>query len=66
MKFKIVTLGCKLNKYESDCMANLLMQNGYELTQDNYADIYILNTCAVTSESEKKPPTKISGENIIR
>ena len=54
MRFKVVTLGCKLNKYESDCMTNILLKNGYELTDEDFADIYILNTCAVTQESEKK------------
>ena len=53
--FHVITLGCKLNKYESDCMANALMNNGYKLITDfEFADIYIINTCAVTSESEKK------------
>jgi len=54
MKIKIITLGCKLNKYESDCMANILLKAGHEITMDDFADIYILNTCAVTAESEKK------------
>ena len=54
MKIKISTLGCKLNKYESDCMAKILMNAGHEVVSDDYADIYIINTCAVTAESEKK------------
>lgn len=54
-KVSIITLGCKQNKYESDCMANLLKENGYEVTEELIpADIYIINTCAVTSEAEKK------------
>ena len=53
--FHIITLGCKLNKYESDCMASVLMDNGYELiTEFDRADLYIINSCAVTAESEKK------------
>lgn len=53
--FHIVTLGCKLNKYESDCMSSQLINNGYKLiTKFSFADLYIINTCAVTSESEKK------------
>ena len=44
MKVKIVTLGCKLNKYESDCMANLLINEGYEITNEDFANIYIINT----------------------
>ena len=54
MKIKLITLGCKLNKYESDCMANILLKAGHTITQENVADIYIINTCAVTQESEKK------------
>ncbi len=54
-KVAIITLGCKQNKYESDCMANLLQRNGYEVVEElEVADIYIINTCAVTSEAEKK------------
>ncbi len=54
-KVSIITLGCKQNKYESDCMARILSENGYTVTENlEFADIYILNTCAVTSEAEKK------------
>lgn len=65
MKVKLTTLGCKLNKYESDCMANLLLKAGYEITHDDYADIYIVNTCAVTQESEKKSRQYIAKCNKI-
>lgn len=59
--FHIITLGCKLNKYESDCMANLLIEKGYKyITNFEFADIYIINTCAVTKESEKKSRQYIS------
>lgn len=61
-KVSIITLGCKQNKYESDCMARILRESGYEVTDKlEVADIYILNTCAVTSEGEKK-----SRQNIIK
>lgn len=54
-KVCILTLGCKLNKYESDCMARILTDAGYDtISHLDVADIYIINTCAVTSESEKK------------
>lgn len=54
-KVAIITLGCKQNKYESDCMANILCKNGYLVTEQlEKADVYIINTCAVTSEAEKK------------
>lgn len=54
MKFKVITLGCKMNKYESDAITSKLIDNGYTLSDDDVADIYIINTCAVTAESEKK------------
>ena len=54
-KVSIITLGCKQNKYESDCMAEILSRKGYEVIDTlEYADIYVLNTCAVTNEAEKK------------
>jgi len=50
-KVCFLTLGCKVNKYESDCMANILKQNGYSVTSNfEKADIYVVNTCAVTNE----------------
>lgn len=54
-KVVIITLGCKQNKYESDCMSRILVENGYEVSDKlSYADIYIINSCAVTAEGEKK------------
>lgn len=55
MKVSVLTLGCKVNKYESDSLLNLFKQKGYEISDKlEYADIYVVNTCAVTSEAEKK------------
>lgn len=49
------TLGCKVNQFETEAMAELLEQEGIKVVQDNSdADIYIINTCAVTKESERK------------
>lgn len=53
MKFNIITLGCKVNTYESNVMRELLIDNGYEEV-DNNADIYIINTCTVTNTSDNK------------
>ena len=55
MKISVLTLGCKVNKYESDVISHDLEENGHEVF-DNLvkADVYIINTCAVTSEAEKK------------
>ena len=55
MTFGICTLGCKVNYYESTAIAQLLTEQGLlERDFDRYCDIYIINTCAVTAESERK------------
>jgi threonylcarbamoyladenosine tRNA methylthiotransferase MtaB len=55
MKAVVYTLGCKVNKNESDAIMYGLKSRGYELSDKlEYADIYIINTCAVTSDAEKK------------
>ncbi|MBO5394468.1 MAG: tRNA (N(6)-L-threonylcarbamoyladenosine(37)-C(2))-methylthiotransferase MtaB [Clostridia bacterium] len=55
MKIAILTLGCKVNKYESDALAENLTLKGYETTDAlEAADVYVINSCAVTAEAEKK------------
>jgi len=55
MKFAIHTFGCKVNIYESEYIINLLQDNNYQLVDFNEpADIYIINTCTVTNEADKK------------
>lgn len=54
-KFNIYTLGCKVNQYESDSMADELKGIGLELVGFNEsADICIINTCSVTNMAERK------------
>lgn len=53
-EISIITLGCKQNKYESDCMARILEKEYSVFTKLQFADVYIINTCAVTAEAEKK------------
>lgn len=49
------TLGCKVNQFETEAMTELLEKNGFEVVhKDEKSDIYIINTCAVTNESERK------------
>lgn len=52
MKFYIYTLGCKVNTYESNFIKDDLINKGY--TEDEDADIYIINTCTVTNTSDNK------------
>ena len=55
MKVAIYTLGCKVNIYESEYVISLLKKNNYEIVDFNdIADIYIINTCTVTNESDRK------------
>ena len=57
MTFAIHTFGCKVNIYESEYITNLLQENNYTLIDFNHpkeANIYIINTCTVTNEADKK------------
>lgn len=55
MKICILTLGCKVNEYESLSMASQLTKLGHTVTDKlQVADYYILNTCAVTNMAERK------------
>ena len=55
MKFAIHTFGCKVNIYESEYVINLMQESNYTMVDFNEdADIYIINTCTVTNEADKK------------
>ena len=55
MKVKIITLGCKVNQFESQAMFRELTENGWKIAADNEkADVSIVNSCAVTQVSEQK------------
>ena len=58
MKFKIYTLGCKVNSYESQFYCEELEKLGYQQTKEK-ADIYIINTCTVTNTAASKSRQKI-------
>lgn len=49
------TLGCKVNQYETESIKNQLVQRGYEeVLFEDEADIYIINSCTVTSVADRK------------
>jgi threonylcarbamoyladenosine tRNA methylthiotransferase MtaB len=51
----IYTLGCRVNQYESDAVEEELKSLGFDvLSFTDVCDVYIINTCAVTAESERK------------
>lgn len=54
MKFTIVTLGCKVNQYESQVMREMLLNAGFTYSEEGEADIVILNSCTVTATSDHK------------
>ena len=57
MTFAIHTFGCKVNIYESEYVTNLMQENHYQMIpfdSEKEADVYIINTCTVTNEADKK------------
>ncbi len=51
----IITLGCKVNQYESEAFSEELVKRGYEVCDgSDYCDAYIINTCTVTAEADRK------------
>lgn len=54
-KVAFCSLGCKVNQYETNAMAQKFVNKGYDIVQfDEYADIYIVNTCTVTNVADRK------------
>ena len=55
MRACVFTLGCKVNEVESASIMQGLRERGFEVTDElSYAELYLINTCAVTAEAEKK------------
>ncbi len=55
MKISIITLGCKVNQFESQALETIFSQRGHEIiSSDDSADVCIINSCAVTAESGRK------------
>ena len=55
MKAVVYTLGCKVNDVESGSIIRGLEELGFEVSREmEKADLYIVNTCAVTAEAERK------------
>ena len=54
-KVSFITLGCKVNQYDSDAMRTLFIHRGYKpVEHSEVADVYIINTCSVTSIGDRK------------
>ena len=55
MKAAFYTLGCKVNQYETEAMAELFADSGYEIKEfTEVADVYVINTCSVTNMGDRK------------
>jgi tRNA-2-methylthio-N6-dimethylallyladenosine synthase len=59
-KYLIETHGCQMNVHDSERMAGLLEQAGYEATEDDHdADVIVINTCSVRERAEEKLFTRL-------
>jgi tRNA-2-methylthio-N6-dimethylallyladenosine synthase len=59
-KYLIETFGCQMNFHDSERMAGLLEQAGYESTEDDRdADVIVINTCSVREKAEEKLFTRL-------
>lgn len=63
-KVAFKTLGCRLNQYETDALASQFQGNGYQLVPfESEADVYVINSCTVTHQSDHKSRNFISQVN---
>lgn len=54
-KIAFITLGCKVNMYDTEAMAELFAKKGYEIVDfEEFAHVYLINTCTVTNLGDKK------------
>jgi threonylcarbamoyladenosine tRNA methylthiotransferase MtaB len=61
-KIAFHTLGCKLNFSETSTIARMMENKGYEpVSFDAFADIYVINTCSVTDNADKKCRNSVRG-----
>ena len=55
MKVYFLTLGCRVNQYETDALRSMFLERGHELAEKpEDADCCVVNTCSVTSEADRK------------
>lgn len=60
-KIAFKTLGCRLNQYETDALASQFHRQGFDVVGfDHDADVYVINTCTVTNQSDHKSRNMIS------
>ena len=65
-KYLIETFGCQMNFHDSERMAGLLDQAGYEPTTDDVdADVIVINTCSVREHAEEKLYTRLGQLRVL-
>ena len=65
-KIAFKTLGCRLNLFETDALASQFAKNDYQVVEfSEDADVYIINTCTVTNQSDQKSRNAISQADRI-
>ena len=65
-KYLIETFGCQMNQHDSERMAGLLEQAGYDRTDDDHdADVIVINTCSVRERAEEKLYTRLGEIRVI-
>lgn len=61
LKVAFHTLGCKVNQYETEAVLEMYKQKGYEIVDfEDFADVYVINTCTVTNLGDRKSRQMIS------
>ena len=66
-KYRIETFGCQMNVHDSERMAGLLDQAGYEpTTEDADADVIVINTCSVREHAEEKLYTRLGELRVLQ
>src|SRR5829696_7641950 len=65
-RYLIETFGCQMNVHDSERMAGLLDQAGYESTMDDRdADVIVINTCSVREHAEEKLYTRLGELRVM-
>jgi tRNA-2-methylthio-N6-dimethylallyladenosine synthase len=66
VKYLVETFGCQMNQHDSERMAGLLEQSGYERTGDDRdADVIVINTCSVRERAEEKLYTRLGEIRVM-
>ena len=66
-KYKIMTYGCQMNEHDSELLAGMLTEMGYEPTDtDAEADVILFNTCCIRDNAERRVSGNIGALNVLK